>query len=273
MNGYYVKKVQGIIDVSPPDPDVSIDYTDQYMKMKADHPEFEFQCVPPSKISLIIKNMKQTGAQGHDQISTHVLKKFEQVLTPYITKIVNLAIMTSTYPQTWKYGIISPVPKSGDLTVDKNWRPVTLLPVMSKILEKVLNEQLNEYMENHRILSPSQHAYRAGKSTETAWADLDARIQKATDNGKYIGLLLVDMSAAFNLVDKQIIVPKLKRMGVGEFAVKLIFSYLTCRKSRVKVKGLYSAWIAVKTGIGEGSVLGPLIFINSLLIHSCAQRG
>ena len=134
-----------------------------------------------------------------------------------------------------------------------------------------LSKDLRTRIEARNLMM--RNAYRAGKSTETAWADLDARIQKATDNCKYIGLLLVDMSAAFNLVDKQIIVPKLKRMGVGELAVKLIFSYLTCRKSRVKVKGLYSAWIAVKTGIGEGSVLGPLIFINSLLIHSCAQRG
>ena len=92
--------------------------------------------------------------------------------------------MTSTYPQTWKYGIISPVPKSGDLTIDKNWRPVTLLPVMSKILETVLNMQLKNHMEATNILCSSQHAYRASKSTETAWADLDTKIQKATDSGK-----------------------------------------------------------------------------------------
>ena len=121
-----------IIADSPPDPQTSIKYTEDFMKLKADYPEFEFHCVPPRDITEIIKKMKSTGAVGHDKMSTQVLKKFEQVLTPYITKIINLAIMTSTYPQTWKYGIISPVPKSGDLMIDKNWRPVTLLPVMSK---------------------------------------------------------------------------------------------------------------------------------------------
>ena len=104
----------------------------------------------------------------------------------------------------WKFGIISPVPKKGDFSLDKNWRPVTLLSVMSMILERVLNTQLKNYMELHRVLPTSQYAYRSHKSTDTAWADLDTRIQKVTDSGKYVGLLLVDMSAAFNLVAKEI---------------------------------------------------------------------
>ena len=269
LNRYYVSKVETIIEENPPDPEVSLQYTKEYVEMmKRKLPEFEFACVSQYEVMKRISTMKQTGAVGHDTISTQVLKKFSQVLAPHITKVINLSIMTSTYPQTWKYGIISPVPKSGDLSVDKNWRPVTLLPVLSKILEGILNAQLKRHMELHRILSPNQHAYRASKSTDTAWADLDARIQKATDSGKYVGLLLVDMSAAFNLVAKEIIVPKLKQLGVGDFAAKLIHSYLTSRKSRVKIKGMYSAWIQVKTGIGEGSVLGPLIFILTIVCCS-----
>ena len=80
-----------------------------------------------------------------------------------------------------------------------------------------------------------------------------------------MGILLVDMSAAFNLVVKEVIVPKLKRLGIGEFAAKLLHSYLTSRKSKTKIKGAYSAWIEVKTGIGEGSVLGPQIFILTIV--------
>ena len=277
LNRYYVSKVEDIIEVTPPDPDKALEYTREYMSMKSKPQEFEFRCVSQYEVSKRISSIKQTGAVGHDMISTMVLKKFNQVLTPYITKVVNLSIMTSTYPQTWKYGIISPVPKGGDLTVDKNWRPVTLLPVLSKILEGILNHQLKMHMEQQRIMSSDQHAYRSFKSTDTAWADLDTRIQKATDTGKYVGLLLVDMSAAFNLVAKEIIVPKLKQLGVGDFAARLIFSYLTSRKSRVKIKGMYSAWIQVKTGIGEGSVLGPLIFILtivccSIVLYRAAQE-
>ena len=178
--------------------------------------------------------------------------------------------MTSNYPQTWKHGVISPVPKKGDLSLDKNWRPVTLLPILSKILEAVLNSQLKHHMEENRILGPSQHAYRKYKSTHTAWADLDARIQKATDSGRFVGLLLIDMSSAFNLVAKEVIIPKLKELGVGEYAAKMLHSYLTNRKSRTKVKGVYSAWVEVKTGIGEGSVLGPLVFILTIVCCTMA---
>ena len=271
LNSYYIKKVQDIIDVSPPDPSVAMEYVDEYVKtLHKKPPDFEFQCVSPYEVGKIVQNLKATGAVGHDLISTQVIKKFSQVLVPYITKVVNLSIMSSTYPQIWKHGIISPVPKGGDLTLDKNWRPVTLLPVMSKILETVLNAQLKNHMEVNGILCPDQHAYRKGKSTQTAWSDLDTRIQKAVDAGRYVGLLLVDMSAAFNLVDKSIIIPKVKKLGVGEYAAKLLFSYLTSRKSRTKVKGVYSAWVEVKTGIGEGSVLGPLVFILTIVCCTMA---
>ena len=97
-----------------------------------------------------------------------------------------------------------------------------MLPIKSKVLETILNMQLKGHMENNRLLSPTQHAYRRSKSTQTAWADLDGRIQKALDAGKYVGILLIDMSAAFNLVAKEVIIPKLKVLGVGEFAAKLL---------------------------------------------------
>ena len=133
---------------------------------------FEFACVGPHEIEQVVNKLKTTGAVGFDDISTAVIKKFSKVLIPHITKVVNLSIMTSSYPQTWKYGIISPVPKGGDLGIDKNWRPVTLLPVMSKILESILNSQLKQHMERNKILGPSQHAYRAGKSTAVSYTHL-----------------------------------------------------------------------------------------------------
>ena len=192
LNAFYIKKVSDIRESNPPDPDLAVQYVKQYVDtLGRDLPEFNFACVTQYEVAKIIANLKSTGATGHDQISTHVIKKFAQVLIPYITKVINLSIMTSNYPQIWKHGVISPVPKKGDLSLDKNWRPVTLLPILSKILEAVLNSQLKHHMEENRILGPSQHAYRKYKSTHTAWADLDARIQKATDSGRFVGLLIL----------------------------------------------------------------------------------
>ena len=264
LNQYYVQKVQNIVKDLPPDVNAVLDYTDQYLGGKT-MKEMEFRTVAPYEVEKIIADLKQTSAVGHDNISTLVLKRFAKVISPSLTQVINLSIMTANYPQDWKEGIISPVPKGGDLTQDKNWRPVTLLPILSKVLEKVLNGQIKKHFEENRIFDPGQHAYRSNKSCQTAWVDLDTKILKAVDEGKYVGLLLVDMSAAFNVVAKEVVIPKMKKLGVGPFAAKLLASYLSGRRSRVKIKGRMSDWILVATGIGEGSVLGPVIFIITII--------
>ena len=266
LNEYFVEKVNKIVKDFPPDQVMSLTYTDEYVRDKSlPSVDMEFQPVSCSQVLEIIANLKNTTAVGHDMVSTQVLKKFAKVIAHPLTHVINRSIMTCNYPQVWKRGVISPVPKKGDLTQDKNWRPVTLLPIMSKVFEKEMNKQLKFHLESCHLLGPGQHAYRSHKSCQTALVDLDAKILRAVDQGYFVGLLLVDMSAAFNVVAKEIVVPKLRKLGVGEYATRLIASYLSKRTSRVKVKGKLSEWIMVLTGIGEGSVIGPLIFIITII--------
>ena len=261
LNNFYVKKVQDITDTTPPNPTLSQDYTQQYLANKNIKEQMEFRTVSIKEVRAVISSLKMTSSVGHDDISTLVFKRFKDVLAPLITRLVNLAIMTSRYPKTWKYGVISPVFKKGDKRLDKNWRLVTLLCCMSKIL----NIQIKEFMTKYHLISLTLHAYQRHKSCMTAWADIDTIVNKALDNGYYVGLLFVDMSSAFNLVSKHIVIPKLKMLGVGPYASKLIESYLTGRQSVTKISGTLSKWIQVLTGIGEGSVLGPLIFILTVI--------
>ena len=268
LNGYYVKKVKDIIDKAPPDPKLAMEYTEEYMKNFNVDDELEFKSVSISDVKRVISRLKSTSSVGHDELSTIVIKKFAEVICPEITRLVNMCIMTSTYPDSWKFGIISPVPKvpvGQDRRTDKNWRPVTLLCCLSKVLEKVINIQIKNYMESKGLIGESQHAYRRLKSCNTAWADIDTTVRHALDNGKVVGMLLVDMSAAFNLVSRDIIIPKLRRIGMGHFAAKLLRSYLTGRRSVTKISSVWSRIIAVDTGIGEGSVLGPLVFILTII--------
>ena len=109
-----------------------------------------------------------------------------------------MSIKTGVYPAPWKKGIITPLPKSGDLSVPKNWQPVVINCAVSKVLEGVLQKQLQSHMEHNKIFSPSQHAYRCHRSTESALIDLDTLVQKACNEGKIVALILTDMSAAFN---------------------------------------------------------------------------
>ena len=128
-----------------------------------------------------------------------------------------------------------------------------------------MNRQLKKHIETNNLLSKNQHAYQTAKSCSTAWADIDVFVNQALDKNKLVPALLLDMSAAFNLVSRHIIVPKLKLLGVGPYAAQLVDSYLTGRQNVTKIKQYMSEYVKVHTGIGEGSVLGPLIFILTIV--------
>ena len=109
-------------------------YIKEYIKLRPKLKEFEFAPVKREEIYLHVQQMKSTMSVGHDQVYTHVLKKFADMIVPDLTHVVNLALISSKYPDAWKLGIISPVPKSGDLKLAKNWRPVTLLCTIPLLL-------------------------------------------------------------------------------------------------------------------------------------------
>ena len=224
-----------------------------------------FQTVNDKVIMSIISNLKSSGAEGVDNLNTKVLKRFRSTLVPYLRHIVNQSIMTSTYPERWKYGIITPLPKGGSRLLKKNWRPIVINCPASKVLEKVIQLQISQHMEFRGIFSKSQHAYRRSRSCESALVDLNTQIETARCQGKYAGKLITDMSAAFNLIQKQVLVPKMSLFGFDENSCKLLDDYLTNRQTQCKVKNSYSEFITLPSGVGEGSVLGPTFFACGLV--------
>ena len=136
---------------------------------------------------------------GIDGITTTMLKRFKDVLIGPLTDIINKAIYTATY--LWKEGIITPLPKKVDLTLLKNWRPVTILNSSSKILEKILHEQLTQFLEENNLFPKQQFAYRANKSTTATLLEIETSTRVAMDKGKVVSILLVDLSAAFDCID------------------------------------------------------------------------
>ena len=263
MNGFFKKKVKDLQETLTIDREACLDYAREYMADKGMEipPKFSFKTVGTGTVSRIIRRLKNTGAEGRDSISTRILKTFRHTLASPLRHIINQAIRTGSYPEPWKVGLITPLPKSGDLTNPKNWRPICINPAASKVFEGVLQEQLQEHMEGYEIFSPSQHAYRKKRSCESALVDLDTLIQKARNEGKVCGLLMTDMSAAFNLIDKSILLSQMKLYGFNNKSRTLIYNYLTKRKTRCRVKNCISEEIELETGVGEGSVLGPGFFI------------
>ena len=152
----------------------------------------ELEMVTPTEVRKIIKSLKSTGAQGSDGISVVVLKKIAETIIPFLTIVINNILTQCVYPDSFKYGIISPVPKGGDPEETKNWRPVTILNSMSKVVERVINQQIKDHLIRNKLISDEQHAYQKGKSTTSAWLELDTLIAQAHTGGQSALLLCMD---------------------------------------------------------------------------------
>ena len=264
MNEYFRQKVVNLQNKLSPSVEKSQSYTREYLSDKPDPPSFGFQTVDFPMVASIISGLTNTGSVGRDGISTKVLKRFVYVLTPPITHVCNLSIMSSRYPRGWKHGLIKPLHKGSSRRIPKNWRPVVLLPNLSKILEKILNIQLVTHLEFNGLMSPVQNAYRKKRSCSTCWLEIDTRVADARNRGRHVCLLCTDQSAAFNLVKKDIMMAKLELLGVDKWSRDLLNSYLTGRTTQTRVGHVISDVTELQTGVGEGSILGPCMFITLL---------
>ena len=205
----------------------------------------------------IIKGLKNSSATGVDYIDTRTVKLAAELIAPALAHIINLSIRTATFPDIWKYAKVIPLLKSmaSDPLLPKSYRPIALLPILSKVIEKAIFSQLAKYLEQNNIIHPNLHGSRPGHNTSTALIQLHDRWLEEAEDGKMIGVLLCDQSAAFDLCDHAILVEKLKLMGVEESAATWILSYLSGRKQSCYVDGhLSTAMSLFSCGVPQGSI-------------------
>ena len=145
--------------------------------------------------------------------------------------------------------------------IEKNYRSVSYLQFVGKLIERAVTDQLNAHITNNNLMEPMQSAYRAGHSTETALVKVKADLLNAVDNKEVVCLVLLDLSAAFDTVDHQILLERLeKRFGFTGLVINWIRSYLTGRSQKVVVGGVKSPSVKLSYGLPQGSILGSLIF-------------
>ena len=255
FNEYFKSKVEKLQMRTNPNPKASAEYTRRFLEGK-DVGFLSFRNTDYVEVIEMIRSLKNTNACGIDGITTKVLKKFDVLLAPPISHVINLIITQSKWPQLWKVGIISPVPKKNDLTQASNWRPVVLNNVMSKIAEKIINKQLNHHLESRNLLSQTQHTYRSGRSCSSAWHDIDSFISTGLAEGK----ILTDQSAAFNVLMAEILEEKLPLYGLSADSMRMIMSYLWGRSTLCQFAGVRSALVRISFGVPEGSILGPCLY-------------
>ena len=199
----------------------------------------------------------------HDPIPLLLLKKMSRILTIPITLIINRSMSTGILPPELKNAIISPILKKNKTNHNllNNYRPISQLPTIAKILEKIVSNQLNNYLLTNKLIDDYQSAYRVNHSTETTIIHVIDNILRSLDVNKPIQLLLLDLSAAFDTLDHSILYNRLTEIGLDEIALDWMIYFISNRSFSVKTGQFYSKNHTLESGVPQGSVLGPILFL------------
>ena len=197
-----------------------------------------------------------------DPLNTDLIKKCKSVTAPAITAMINTSFRMGDVPCELKTAVIRPTLKKPNLDKEsfKNYRPISNLPFVSKVMERVSFSRLLNYLRTNNLLDNHQSAYRPDHSVETLLADLANYILREMDAGNTTVVVLLDMSSAFDTVDHPILIHTLQHLGVTGSALKWFKSYLSDRSQYVKINGTTSASTPLTYGVPQGSVGGPLLF-------------
>ena len=220
------------------------------------------------EVRVLLRDLDEKKAVGPDSISPHLLRQCAEELAPPLATIFNNSFRSSMWPTMWKVSSVVPIHKKNSKSEVKNYRPVSLLPVLSKVLETIVVSRLTRHLEKHHVMSTRQYGFRQGRSAGDLHLQLSTEWSAALDEGKAAAVVALDIEGAFDKVWHAALVSKLRAAGVEGPLLKLLESYLRDRHFKVSVNGRESRLQPIRAGVPQGSCLGPLLwnlYINDLL--------
>lgn len=230
-------------------------------KMKRKIPPLTLKQISTQEVTKIINSIKNNKAPGFDKITTTIIKENQEILSPIITTLINNVINDGEYPKYLKKTIIKPIHKKGSKQNIENYRPISLLSTLNKILEKCLHTQLTEHFTIHKVIHNNQYAFQKNSGTTSAAMDLINDIKHKLDNDNITVALYIDMKKAFDTVSKEKLLEKIQATGIHGKAYKIVETYLQNRPQTVIVNNTESDEQIAEYGIPQGGNLPPLLYI------------
>ena len=229
--------------------------------IKVNHPSYFFlEPVSPFEVGFHIKSLKNSK-QDIDSISISILKENHESLSHTIADLINTCFQTGIKPRSFKKAVVLPLYKKDDPELMSNYRPISILPTLSKIIEKCLKTRLLHYFMRNNLLNQCQFGFQAGMSTQDAILYLTEKIYVNLHESLSTLAIYIDFSKCFDTLNRSILLKKLERYGIRGIPLNLFKSYLSDRYQCVKINNVTSNFQLIDTGVPQGSVLGPILYL------------
>ena len=258
FNNFFVDKVASL-RASMPVADFPVAKLKEIMQNR--NCQMQLNHISLSKVKKTLKSLCNSKSTGIDELDNFSLKLATEFIAPPIHHIICLSINQCKFPENWKQSKVLPLHKKGDVCEIKNYRPVSILSPISKVLEKIVYDHIYSYFSRNKLFHENLHGYRGNRSTQTALLQMYDRWIRSVHEGKLSGVVMLDLSSAFDLVDPQLLIEKLKIYRFDGYILSWVKSYISNRSQAVWIDSALSDFVHCPVGVPQGSNLGPLLFL------------